>query len=142
VEGLSSIEDRQSARILHDLGPTHENRTYWQKEKSLLNPPTYGGWNKSPPTYENVLFTPELSKVGQITPEAVLKNHNKSQKKHKMKNQIVLDFKLVVLRSEHTIWNTLVHIFCYNFRSMLFSIIVKKYIKYTILYVHCVDVLI
>jgi hypothetical protein len=43
-----------------------------------------------------------------------------------MKNQIVLDFKLVVLRSEHTIWNTLVHIFCYNFRSMLFSITVKK----------------
>jgi hypothetical protein len=59
-----------------------------------------------------------------------------------MKNQIVLDFKLVVLRSEHTIWNTLVHIFCYNFRSMLFSITVKKCTKYTILYVHCVDVLI
>jgi hypothetical protein len=34
-------------------------------------------------------------------PEAVLKNHIKSQK-----NQIVLDFKLVVLRNEHTIWNT------------------------------------
>jgi hypothetical protein len=46
----------------------------------------------------------ELSKTGQITPEVVLKNH-------KMKNQIVLDFKLVVLHSEHTIWNTLVHIF-------------------------------
>jgi hypothetical protein len=43
-----------------------------------------------------------------------------------MKNQIVLDFKLVVLRSEYTIWNTLVHIFCYNFRSMFFSIIVKN----------------
>jgi hypothetical protein len=36
-------------------------------------------------------------------PELVLKNHIKSQKNHKMKNQIVLDFKLVVLRSEHTI---------------------------------------
>jgi hypothetical protein len=59
-----------------------------------------------------------------------------------MKNQIVLDFKLVVLRSEHTIWNTLVHIFCYNFRSMLLSTTVKKCTKYTILYVHCVDVLI
>jgi hypothetical protein len=59
-----------------------------------------------------------------------------------MKNQIVLDFKLVVLRSEHIIWNALVHIFCYNFRSMLFSIAVKKYTKYTILYVHCVDVLV
>jgi hypothetical protein len=54
---------------------------------------------------------PELCKTGQITPEALLKNHNKSQKNHKMKNQIVLDFKLVVLRSEHTTWNALVHIF-------------------------------
>jgi hypothetical protein len=43
-----------------------------------------------------------------------------------MKNQIVLDFKLVVLRSEHTIWNALVHIFCCNLGSMLFSITVKK----------------
>jgi hypothetical protein len=60
-----------------------------------------------------------------------------------MKNQIVLDFKLVVLRSEHTTWNTLVHIFCYNFRSMLFLHNCKnKYTKYTILYVHCADVLI
>jgi hypothetical protein len=49
-----------------------------------------------PPTYENGFFTPELSKTGQITPEAILKNHSKSQKNHKMKNQIVLDFKLVV----------------------------------------------
>jgi hypothetical protein len=31
--------------------------------------------------YENrFFFTPELSKTGQITPEAVLKNHSKSQK--------------------------------------------------------------
>jgi hypothetical protein len=59
-----------------------------------------------------------------------------------MKNKIVLDFKLVVLRSEHTIWNTLVHIFYYKFRFMLFFITIKKCIKYTILYVHCVDVLI
>jgi hypothetical protein len=43
-----------------------------------------------------------------------------------MKYQIVLDFKLEVPRSEHTIWNALVHIFCYNFKSMFFSIIVKK----------------
>jgi hypothetical protein len=58
-----------------------------------------------------------------------------------MKNQTVLDFKLVVIRSEHTIWNALVHIFCCNFRSMIFSITIKN-TKYTILYVHCVDVLI
>jgi hypothetical protein len=31
-----------------------------------------------------------------------------------MKNLIALDFKLVVLRSEHTIWNDLVHIFSCN----------------------------
>jgi hypothetical protein len=64
-----------------------------------------------PPTYENGFLPPKLSKTRQITTETVLKNHSKSQKNHKMKNQIVLDFKLVVLRSEHTIWNTLVHIF-------------------------------
>jgi hypothetical protein len=39
---------------------------------------------------------PELSKTGQITLETFLKNHSKSQKNHKMKNQIVLDFKSVV----------------------------------------------
>jgi hypothetical protein len=45
---------------------------------------------------------PELSKTGQITSEVVLKNHSKSQINHNTKNQIVY-FKLVVLRSEHTI---------------------------------------
>jgi hypothetical protein len=35
----------------------------------------------------------ELSKTGQITPEIVLKNHNKSQKNHKIENPIVLDSK-------------------------------------------------
>jgi hypothetical protein len=93
--------------------------------------PIYEGWNTS---------SPQLSKTGQNTPEAVLKNHSKSLKNHKMKNQIVLDFKLVVLRSEHTIWNALIHIFCCNFRSMLFSITPKN-TKYTISYVHWVDVL-
>jgi hypothetical protein len=45
----------------------------------------------------NMDFLPsELSKTGQITRAAVLKNHSKSQKNHKMKNLIVLDFKLVV----------------------------------------------
>jgi hypothetical protein len=36
---------------------------------------------------------PELSKTGQITPEAVLKNHRKSQKNHEMNNPIVLNSK-------------------------------------------------
>jgi hypothetical protein len=56
-------------------------------------------------TYDNGFFTPDFLKTGQIIPEAVLKNHSKSQK------NIVLDFKLIVLRSEHIIWNVLVHIF-------------------------------
>jgi hypothetical protein len=94
--------------------------------KSLLQPPTYEGWNTSPPNLWKWIFYPmNFLKQDKSPPEAVLKNHSKSPKNHKMKNQIVLDFKLV-LRSEHIIWNALVHIFCCNFRSMLFSIIVKK----------------
>jgi hypothetical protein len=61
------------------------------------------GGTHHPPTYENGSFTPELSKTGQITPEATLKNHIKSHKNHKIEIQIVLDFKLVVLRGEHII---------------------------------------
>jgi hypothetical protein len=83
-----------------------------------------------PPTAQPMkmdFFTPlNFLKQDKSPPAAVLKNHSKSQKNHKMKNQIVLDLKLVVLRSEHTIWNALVHIFCCNFRSMLFSIIVQN----------------
>jgi hypothetical protein len=51
---------------------------------------------------------PELCKTGQIIPTAVLKNHSKLQKIHKMENQIVLDFKWVDLPNEHIIWNALV----------------------------------
>jgi hypothetical protein len=36
---------------------------------------------------------PELSKTGQITPKALLKNHNKSEKNHKIENSIVLNSK-------------------------------------------------
>jgi hypothetical protein len=46
-----------------------------------------------PPTYETGFFTLNFLKRDKSPPEAVLKNHNKSQKNHKMKNQIVLDFK-------------------------------------------------
>jgi hypothetical protein len=87
-----------------------------------MNFRTYEGCNTSPPIYENEFFLPsELSKTGQITPEVVLKNYNKLQKNHKMKNQIMLDFKLVVLHSEHTIWNALVHIFFVVTSYLFFS---------------------
>jgi hypothetical protein len=38
-------------------------------------------------------FTPELLKQDKSPPKAVLKNHSKSQKNHKMENSIVLDYK-------------------------------------------------
>jgi hypothetical protein len=59
-----------------------------------------------------------------------------------MKIQIVLDFKLVVLRSEHIIWNTLVQFCRCNFRSMLFFVVIKNVLKHIILYVHRVELLI
>jgi hypothetical protein len=47
-----------------------------------------------PPTYENGFFTPlNFLKQGKSPPEAVLKNHSKSQKNNKMENSIVLDSK-------------------------------------------------
>jgi hypothetical protein len=77
--------------------------------KSLLHPQPEG-WNTSPQPMK-IDFLPNFLKQDKSPPEAVFKNHSKSQEKRKMKNQIVLDFKLEVLRSEHTIWNILVHIF-------------------------------
>jgi hypothetical protein len=47
----------------------------------------------------------ELCKTGQITP---YRSFEKSQKIHKMENQIVLDFKWVDLPNEQIIWNALV----------------------------------
>ena len=62
-------------------------------------------------------------------PKVFLKNYSKSQKNHKMENPIVLDSKWVDLHSEHIIWYILVFFFCCSFRSMLFFIVVKKWIK-------------
>jgi hypothetical protein len=58
----------------------------------LTSQPTRVGTHH-PPTYKVDFLPSKLSKTGQITPEAVLKNHNKSQKNHKMENPIVLDSK-------------------------------------------------
>jgi hypothetical protein len=71
--------------------------------KSLLHPQPIRVGTHHPQPMKMDFLPSQLFKIGQITPEAVLKNHNKSQKNHKMKNQIVLDFKLVVIHSEHTI---------------------------------------
>jgi hypothetical protein len=57
----------------------HRPRLSTKTEKSLFTP-NLRGLNTSPPNYENGFFTPELSKTAQVTPEVVLKNHNKSQK--------------------------------------------------------------
>ena len=46
----------------------------------------------NPPTYETVYITPlNFPKSVKLHPKVVLKNHNKSQKNHKIKNLIVLD---------------------------------------------------
>jgi len=51
------------------------------------------GGGHNPLTYETVYITPEFFKTGQLSHKTVLKNYSKSQKNHKMKNQIVLDSK-------------------------------------------------
>jgi hypothetical protein len=71
--------------------------------KKSISPPTYESWNTSAPTYKN-----EFKKKKQD--KSPLKQFWKIVIKNE-KNQIVLDLKLVVLRSEPTIWNALVHIF-------------------------------
>ena len=71
----------------------------------------------------------DLFKTGQIIPKAVLKNHSKSQKNHKIENPIVLDSKWVDLHSEYIIWYALVYFFCCSFRYMFFFIAVKKCTK-------------
>jgi hypothetical protein len=59
--------------------------------------------------------------MGQITPYC---SFEKSQKIHKMENQIVLDFKWVDLPNERIIWNALVQFFVCSFRSMFFFVAV------------------
>jgi hypothetical protein len=51
------------------------------------------GTHHPQPMKIDFFYPSELSKTGQITPEAVWKNHSKSQKNHKMENPIVLDSK-------------------------------------------------
>jgi hypothetical protein len=74
--------------------------------KSLLDPqPTRVGTHHPQPMKMDFFYPLNFLKRDESPLEAVLKKHSKSQKNHKMKIQIVLDFKLVVLRSEHTMWN-------------------------------------
>jgi hypothetical protein len=51
-----------------------------------------------------------------------LKNHNKSQKNHKMENPILLHSTWVDLHSEHIIWYALVQSFCYEGFAFFFFI--------------------
>ena len=107
--------------------------------KSLHNPPNYLGWNTSPLNYKTGYSTPWTFKTGQITPSSgfrgcfcffsflfisaeFLKNHNKSQKNHKIKHSILLDSWWVDLHSKYIIWYTLVQSFFCSFKS-IFSVI-------------------
>jgi hypothetical protein len=47
--------------------------------KKSTPPPTYDGWNTSPPTYENEFYPLNFLKQHKSASKAVLKNHNKSQ---------------------------------------------------------------
>ena len=64
------------------------------------------------------------------------------EKKHKMKISIVLDSKWVDLHSEYIIWYALVHFFTVMKKSINLKLQQKNILKHTILYVHCVDLLI
>jgi hypothetical protein len=69
------------------------------------------------------------------------KNHNRSQKNHKMKNLIVLDSKWVDLYCDHIIWYALV-LFFDSHEEKYKSKSIKNVSKHSILYVHYVDLLI
>jgi hypothetical protein len=69
-------------------GVLHNPQTY---EMVYITPSPMRGGLHNPPTCDMVYITHKLFKTGQITPKAVLKNHNKSQKNHKMDNSIMLD---------------------------------------------------
>jgi hypothetical protein len=69
-------------------GGLHNPQTY---EMVYITPSPMRGGLHNPPTCDMVYITHKLFKTGQITPKAVLKNHNKSQKNHKMDNSIMLD---------------------------------------------------
>jgi hypothetical protein len=57
-----AIKDKAAAKLAPQFYGS------FQVGKSLLHPPTYEGWNTSPPTYENGFLPPQLSKTGQNHP--------------------------------------------------------------------------
>ena len=98
-------------------------------EKVYITPSTMGLDYITPQTMKWSISPLNFPKPVKLSPKAILKNHSKSQKNHKMENPIVLDSKWVDLHNEHIIWYALVYYFCCSFRSMLFFIAVKKCTK-------------
>jgi hypothetical protein len=113
------------------------------QEKVYVTPQTIKGGLLHLSNYKTGFSTPKLSKTSQITPERFwkvillqwqwfclflflfifaesLKNHNKSQKNHKIENLILLDSTWVDLHSELITWYALVQSFCCSFISMFF----------------------
>ena len=81
-----------------------------KSRKKSTSPPHLWGVNYIIPQLWNGLYHPlNFSKPVKLSPKAVLKNHSKSQKNHKMENPIVLDSKWVDLHSEYIIWYALVY---------------------------------
>ena len=140
---FSMIEKRKETTFYCGLRKSNRIWNLQNAEKVYITPSPMGGGLHNPPNYGTVYITPWTFQNRSNYPlKAVLKNHSKSQKNHKMENPIVLDSKRVDLHSEHIIWYALVYFFCCSFRSMLFFIAVKNVLKHIILYIHSVDLLI
>jgi hypothetical protein len=74
-----------------------------RKRKKSISPQTMRGATHHPQPMKMDLLPLNFLKRNKSPPEATLKNHSKSHKNHKIEIQIVLDFKLIVLHSEHII---------------------------------------
>jgi hypothetical protein len=100
--------------VLWILKQAKEKVGHVKEGRSIHNPPSYREWNTSPPQLWNrINYPPNFSEPDKSPPEVVwnsgfatvtvvwifsffisvetLKNHNKSQKNHKIENPILLD---------------------------------------------------
>ena len=111
--------------------------------KKSISPPNLWGLEYITPQPMKQFISPlNFSKPVKLPSKTVSKNHSKSQKNHKMKNSIVLDSKWVDLHNEHIIWYALVYFFAVALDLCFLHSCKKNILKYTILYVHSVDILI
>ena len=100
--------DNWSGRVSLLLSWIPSERDVWERKKST-SPSPMGVDYITLQTMKRSISSLNFLKPAKLSPKAVLKNHRKSQKNHKMENSIVLDSKWVDLHSEHIIWYPLVY---------------------------------